>query len=76
MKKPMGILIGIGPNRSAGGGYSSADEGPDVLAARALMKALKRDDAEGFAEAFREMVDCCGGSSEGGSEDDADDEKE
>ena len=79
MKKPgMGLLIGLsGAKASMGGGESSGDEGPDVLAARAVMKALKRDDAAGFAEAFREMMDCCKGESpEGGAEDDANDEEE
>lgn len=71
MAKPedgLGVLIGIGPE---------ADEDGDdeaTLAARALLKAIRRDDETAVVDAFKQLMDCCDDDYEM-EEPDADDEE-
>ncbi len=52
------------------GGPSSKKDEPsgDDMAIEALWRAIKDDDREGFAEAFREAVNSCGSCAEESSD--------
>lgn len=48
----LGVLIGLGPEKD-----SEDDEA--TLAARALLKAIRRDDESAVVDAFKQLMDCC-----------------
>lgn len=63
----LGLLIGLGIPKK-GKGPMPGDEGDDAheeqqLAARAFLKAVRRDDEDALIEAFKQMRECCEGES-------------
>jgi hypothetical protein len=71
--KGLGMLIGIG-SKGSDADEPSEDEGSDVLAAKALMKALKGSDAGAVVSAFREMSEACKGYDDKAEDSDDDEE--
>lgn len=50
------LLVGDEPE---GDDEGEGGDSAKVLAARALMKAIRRDDESAVADAFQQMMDCC-----------------
>jgi hypothetical protein len=70
----LGLLIGLGIPKK-GKGPMPGDEGDDAheekqLAARAFLKAIRRDDEDALIDAFTQLSECCGGGMSKDSDDD------
>jgi hypothetical protein len=71
-KSGLGLLL-LGEPK---GKDSSTESGDDAanLAAKALLKAVRRDDADGVVAAFKQLRDSCEGHDDEADEDEAEDD--